>query len=181
MPTQVVITGVTGTPPFEISVCDITNSFCIVENPSVVIPPNYIFDLPFPFEGSSSFIVKITDNQGCEVFHPYYCLTPTPTPTLTPTPTSTQTNFCYCLVVRNTGATDGSFSYVDCEGIQIDNIIVPATVTIFVCGNNPTNVYGLSITYNGFCVDNSCLPLSQTPTPTPTVTPTPTSSPPFIG
>jgi hypothetical protein len=162
---QITITGTTGVLPLQIEVCDVTNSTCVIVTGSTTIPPSFTFDIPSPLDNVTSLLVKITDSNGCEVFQIYSCPTPTPTPTVTPTPTPTPTNICYCIVVQNSGVTDGYFDYIDCNGNQQTNVLVQGGITYYVCGNNPTNEINVTTTINGFCNPNqSC------PTPTPSAT-----------
>lgn len=162
---QITITGTTGVPPLQIEVCDITNTTCVIVTGSTTIPPSFTFDVPSPLNNVTSILVKIVDSNGCEIFQVYSCLTPTPTPTVTPTPTPTPTNLCYCIVVQNSGITDGYFDYVDCSGNQQTNVPIQGGITYYACGNNPTNEINVTTTINGFCGSNqSC------PTPTPSAT-----------
>ena len=144
MPHQISITGVTGTPPYSITICDTTLVYCYLITGSTTIPPTFTFDVPPPLDVADSVIVKVTDSNGCEIFLPYSCPpTPTPTPTLTPTPTPTPTGTCRCIQVTNTGT------------------------TLYYCGTNPIALTECDIYIGDNCVNNSCV--SVTPTPTPTV------------
>jgi surface protein len=175
MSLQIEITGVTGTGPYEIQVCDITNTTCVVVTSATNIPPTFTFDVPPPFDGVSSIIVKIIDSIGCETFHPYYCPpTPTPTPTPTLTPTPTPTFLCYCITVNNPTTNDGYFDYIDCDGNLQTSVFVSSGLTYYTCGINPTNQINVTTITGGFCDSNySCPQPSCTPTPTPTPTPNP--------
>lgn len=176
--TEIQITGATGTPPYSVYVCDQTLSYCYLVTGSTTIPPTFTFNPPPPLDGAVSIIVKIIDSTGCEYFEPFSCpVTPTPTPTYTPTPTPTPTDLCYCITAVNTGMTTGSFYYVDCDGVLIEKIPVPADMTIYVCGSNPTLPDQVSITIGGLCISNSCPDPTPTPTNTPTITPTNTVTP----
>lgn len=168
MITTIDITGSTGVSPYSVYVCDITNTYCYLVTGSTSIPPTFSFNVPSPLFGVDQLLVKIVDSNGCEDFNFYSCPpTPTPTPTQTPTPTPTPTNLCYCIEVINTGITNGLFSYIDCSSTLQENIIVPAGITYYVCGSNPTNISGLSISVGLLCVDNSCIEPTPTPTPSP--------------
>lgn len=172
---QISITGVTGTPPYSISVCDSTYTYCYLVTGSTTIPPTFTFDVPAPLDGVNNLIVKIIDSTGCEYFEPYSCPpTPTPTPTITPTPTPTPTDLCYCITVVNSGMTDGTFDYIDCNSVLQENVIVSSGIIYYVCGWNPTNVVNLNVSVGLYCLGGSCPPPTPTPTPTPTATPTPT-------
>ena len=79
MTNQITISGVTGNPPYDVYVCDITNTYCYLITGSTLIPPTLIFNVPPPLEDVDSLLVKITDISGCTRFINYSC-PPTPTP-----------------------------------------------------------------------------------------------------
>lgn len=170
---QISITGVTGSPPYSISVCDATYTYCYLVTGSTTIPPTFTFDVPPPLDSVTNLIVEITDSDGCVYFEPYSCPpTPTPTPTVTTTPTPTPTDLCFCLTAQNNGTTDGKFSYIDCNSNPVNDVVVQSGITYYVCGSNPNNISGLTVTIGSFCFGGSCPPPSATPTMTPTNTPT---------
>ena len=171
MPQVVNILTSTGIPPYDIFVCDITNTFCYLVANGVTLP--YLFTVPAPLDTSTSVIIKLIDSTGCEFFELYQCpVTPTPTVTLTQTPTSTTINPCNCIdVVNFTSSVIGYFDYVDCNGVQQYSIPVNPGLTYYVCGSNPTNVIGLVANTGIPCVGGSCFPVPSV-TPTPTLTPT---------
>jgi surface protein len=173
---QIEITGVTGTGPYQVEVCDITNTTCVVVTGSTIIPPTYTFDVPPPFVGTNSLLIKITDSLGCEVFQYYACPpTPTPTPTSTLTPTPTPTYLCYCITAINTTNNNGYFNYIDCNGNLQSSVFVASGTTYYTCGIHPSSQINVKTTVGGFCDSNqSCPTPSCTPTPTNTPTPTPT-------
>ena len=174
----------TGTAPYEVYVCDVTNTFCYLVANGVTLP--YQFTVPSPLDTSTSVIIKLIDTDGCETFELYQCpITPTPTPTPTLTPTQTQTIPCNCInVVNFTSSVIGYFDYVDCNGNQQTNIPVSPGLTYYVCGSNPTNPIGV-VVYQGLpCVNGNCFPIPSvtptstvTPTITPTISLTPTNTP----
>jgi len=169
---QISITGVTGNPPYSISVCDYTYTYCYLVTGSTTIPPTFTFDIPSPLESVSSLIIQITDADGCVYFEPYNCPpTPTPTPTVTQTPTSTPTDLCFCITAENTSLVDGFFDYIDCDGHSITSILVPSGITYYVCGSSPSNPINLTLSLGSYCFGGSC----PVPSPTPTPTPTPSS------
>jgi hypothetical protein len=159
------VSSLTGHSPYSITICDITKTYCYVVATGVVSIPITV-DIPTELLGTEELLVVITDSAGCEMFQPYYCITPTPTPTLTPTPTITPTNIsCNCITFTNIGVTTQGFSYIDCENLSIDFKINSGT-TLYVCGKSPM-VSGDVIYSMGLpCVDNTCI--LPTPTPTPT-------------
>jgi hypothetical protein len=159
------INSLTGHSPYNITICDITKTYCYVVLTGVTTVPLTV-DIPTELLGTDELLVVITDSAGCETFHPYYCITPTPTPTLTPTPTITPTSIsCNCITFTNIGVTTQGFSYIDCNNLNIDFKINSGT-TLYVCGKSPM-VSGDVIYSMGLpCVDNTCI--LPTPTPTPT-------------
>ena len=167
MPHQVSITGVTGTPPYSISVCDTTLVYCYLITGSTTIPPTFTFDVPVPLDVADSVIVKVTDSNGCQIFLPYSCPpTPTPTPTITPTPSSTPTSTCRCIQITNTGTTTGTFYYTQCDGTVTSILPINSGTTLYYCGTNPVPLTECEIYIGDNCVNNSCVAVTPTPTPT---------------
>ena len=68
MATQLQITSVVGTPPYDIYVCDITNTYCFLVSGSTTITPIEIFDTPPPLDNVNELLLKIIDSKGCEKF-----------------------------------------------------------------------------------------------------------------
>jgi hypothetical protein len=164
------ITSLTGHSPYDITICDITKSYCYVVASGITSAPITV-EIPTELSGTQELIVVITDSSGCETFSNYNCFSPTPTPTFTPTPTITPTNIsCNCITFTNTGTTLGAFSYIDCDNQEI-NFKINSGTTLYVCGKSPSIIVG-DVTYSmGLpCVNNTCV----LPTPTPTVTPSST-------
>ena len=163
------ITSLTGHSPYDITICDITKSYCYVVASGVTSAPITV-EIPTELSGTQELIVIITDSAGCETFSNYNCFSPTPTPTFTPTPTITPTNIaCNCITFTNTGTTTGGFSYTDCDNQNISFTINSGT-TLYVCGKSPSVLGDVSYSMGLPCVNNTCV----LPTPTPTVTPSPT-------
>jgi hypothetical protein len=71
MSTQIQIISSTGVSPYTVKVCDITDTYCYTVATSVTFP--YTFISPPPLSNVLSFLVKIIDNSGCEVFHLVQC------------------------------------------------------------------------------------------------------------
>ena len=172
MPNQITLTVLTGTPPYQVSVCDITNTYCYY---AITFGGGTItFDSPAPLEYTTPILIKIVDSLNCETFEFYQCV-PTPTPTLTPTltPTATGPCGCCCIEVISNNSVSGSFTYTDCFGNVFNNVFVPPYSTVYYCGSNVTNLENVILNYGSPCVEGSCIPTTPTPTPTPT----PTSAP----
>jgi len=63
------ISGVTGHSPYDIIICDITNTYCYtVETGVVSIPPTLYINPPTQLNGVNSLLIKIIDSSGCETF-----------------------------------------------------------------------------------------------------------------
>jgi hypothetical protein len=91
MSCNIQINSISGTSPFDIYMCDIGLVQCIFIE--TVTSPTYPITLTTPTTliGATSFIIKIIDTNGCQIFYPYTQPTPTPTSSNTPTPTVTPT------------------------------------------------------------------------------------------
>lgn len=151
------ITGATGTPPYDVYICDTTLTYCYLISGGTTIPPTVEYTLSGLFEGVTPIIIKIIDSQGCEFFQLYNCPTsPTPTPTNTPTPTPTTTPGCHCISFENTGTTTSTFGLVQCDNLILTGSIYSGT-TLYYCGSSPTGYTNVNFTIGSVCVDNSCI------------------------
>jgi hypothetical protein len=114
MACQIQINSISGTSPFDIYMCDIGLAQCVYLQTET--SPTYPIIITYPptLEGATSFIIKIIDANGLELFKPYTQPSPTPsisvtptitpsptiglsatpTPTVTPTPSNNNTNIC---------------------------------------------------------------------------------------
>jgi hypothetical protein len=127
------ITTLSGSSPFNISVCDSTNTYCYNVLSGVMSAP-VSFNIPTILDGVSQVIVKITDSLGCEDFRVILCPTSTPTPTPTPTITPTiPDTTCLCILFDNQSATLFTVSYDDCNGVKT-SLPMPGYSLIPVCG-----------------------------------------------
>ena len=172
MPNQITLTVSTGTPPYNIYVCDITNTYCYFA--TTFGGGTITFDSPSPLGYTTPILIKIVDSLNCETFELYQCVptqTPTLTPTVTPTPTGPCT--CCCIEVSSNNSSGGTFTYTDCFGNVFNNVFVPPYSTVYYCGSNVTNLVNAALNYGSPCFNGTCIP----PTPTPTLTPTITSLP----
>jgi len=112
--------NITGHSPYDVYICDYTNTYCyLVESGLVECPPTIELDIPTQLEDVDNLIVKVIDSEDCEVFKVYTCPpTPTPTPTNTPTTTPTPTNGnCNCLRITNPTSGPLSYSYIGCDSL----------------------------------------------------------------
>jgi len=168
-----------GNSPYDIYACDITNTYCYLISGSTTFP--ITFNLPIPLNGVDEFMVKVIDTNGCERFKILSCLTDSdtclimtedsfdiytedgfglqmeycpPDPTPTPTPVIST---CYCIGMMNTGLTDGSFTYTNCDGIIISGNTVNPGITLYVCGSGETDIVDLLPIIGSPCVGGSCV------------------------
>ena len=173
------INSLTGHSPYDITICDITNTYCYSGATGVTTAPLTI-DIPTELLGTTELLVVVTDSIGCEEIQYHVCATvptPTPTPSFTPTPTPTNA-ICNCVSIENPSSVTLNFGYTLCDGSLFYGEIYSAT-TLFVCGSLPYGDTGLIINISSnVCINNEC----PGPTPTPTTTPTPTPTlPPIVG
>ncbi len=75
MARQIQITAITGTPTYDVYVCDITNTYCFSVSASTTITPIQIFNVPPPLDNVDQLLVKIIDSNGCEKFIYLECST----------------------------------------------------------------------------------------------------------
>lgn len=157
----VVINSAVGTPPFQISLCDITNTFCYIVGIDVTTFP-VTLDVPPPLQDVSQMVVSINDAYYCNSLQTLSFMTPTPTPSPTPTPTSYITN-CNCIIFDNsTNTLDYDFSLNLCDGTLLEGVIYSGT-TLYYCGNSPSVEPEVGVTIGLPCSSGTC------PTPTPTI------------
>jgi hypothetical protein len=91
MAVQVTINSVTGQSPYDIYICQSGGTGCFYITTISTIP--YVFDIPAPYDTSSSYMLKVVDDNDCIISGVESVnSTPTPTPTNTSTPTTTPTN-----------------------------------------------------------------------------------------
>jgi len=67
MPNQITISGTLGTPPYDVYVCDITNTYCDLVSGGTYIT-TYTFDVPYPLNNVDQLLLKLVDSNGCEKF-----------------------------------------------------------------------------------------------------------------
>jgi len=142
----VTINAITGESPFNIYICQSNGSGCFYMATTSTFP--YSFEIPPPYNTSTSYIVKAIDNTGCSITGSTFVPTPTPTitPTETPTPTVTST-------ITPTPQTP------------------TPTPTVTTSSQTPTPTPTITETPTQTPTN------TETPTPTPTITETPTNTP----
>ena len=64
------ITSLTGNSPYDITICDITKTYCYVVVTGVTSAPIMV-DIPTELLGTQELIVVVTDSTGCETFSNY--------------------------------------------------------------------------------------------------------------
>ena len=164
------ITTSTGVAPYDVYVCDITNTFCYVVATGVTLP--YQFYVPAPLDNVSQLIVKLVDSLGCEFFESYQCPTPTPTPSPT----------CFANQYQIWVGGPCTFNLLDCSSGITGTYTTTSGGTYNVCSSLPPVSVG-SCPYGPVIFLGPCPTLTPTPTITPTVTstssitPTTTSTP----
>jgi surface protein len=170
------INSLTGHSPYDITICDITNTYCYSGVTGVTTAPLTI-NLPSELLGTNEVIVVVTDSIGCQEIQYHNCGVLSPTPTPTPTPTITPTNItCNCISIENPFGIILNFGFTQCDGSSFYGQIYSGT-TLYVCGKSPYGDSGLVITTSSeICIGNIC----AGPTPTPTTTPTPTPTLPAV-
>lgn len=69
---EITISGTTGTPPYDVFVCDTTNTYCYLVSGGTYIT-TYTFQVPPPLNNVNSLLIKLIDSTGCELFNFYEC------------------------------------------------------------------------------------------------------------
>jgi hypothetical protein len=152
---SITITGITGTPPYVVSICDITKTNCYsVYEGTPTLPLS--LEVPSQLSTANQVLLDVVDSDSCNYFQIISCVpsSPTPTPTTTPTPTPTPSN-CVCLTFENTGVTNANITYTRCDGVSIGEVIYAGTV-LYYCGSNPNADSGILITIGNPCIGNTC-------------------------
>lgn len=162
MPNQVQITSITGTSPYDVYVCDYTNTFCFLVTGATVMPPYITFDVPPPLDDANPILVKLIDANGCEFFEPFQCPTPTPTPSPT----------CFANQYQIWVGGPCTFNLFDCSSGITGTYTTTSGGTYNVCSSLPPVSVGFC-PYGPVVFLGPCPTLTPTPTVTPTLTPTP--------
>lgn len=63
MAVQVTISGITGQTPFDVYICQSGGTDCFYMTTIASAP--YVFNIPEPYNTSSSYMLKIIDNNNC--------------------------------------------------------------------------------------------------------------------
>jgi hypothetical protein len=67
MPTDITISNISGSSPFDVYVCDTGYTACIYISTINSGDLPYIFEIPPVYSSLSNFIVKVTDDNNCTV------------------------------------------------------------------------------------------------------------------
>lgn len=67
MPTDITITGLGGSSPFDVYVCDTGMTTCIYVNTITTGDVPYLFEIPPVFSSLTNFTVKVVDDNNCVV------------------------------------------------------------------------------------------------------------------
>jgi hypothetical protein len=65
MAVQVNISSITGTSPYDIYICQPAGTNCFYI--TTISSTSYVFDIPAPYDTSTSYMLKIIDNNGCVI------------------------------------------------------------------------------------------------------------------
>jgi hypothetical protein len=71
MPNEVIINPISGTPPFNLYVCDITITYCFSAGTMTSAP--YSFYVSSPLDSTTPIVLKIVDANNCEKIHLLTC------------------------------------------------------------------------------------------------------------
>ena len=63
MPTDITITNITGSSPYDIYLCDDPVVTCVYINTITTLP--YGFQIPPVLDGQTSYNLKVVDNDNC--------------------------------------------------------------------------------------------------------------------
>lgn len=65
MSVQVTINSITGQSPYDVYICQTGGTGCFYMTTITTAP--YIFDIPTPYNTSSSYMLKLIDDNGCVI------------------------------------------------------------------------------------------------------------------
>lgn len=60
---EVTINGITGQSPYDVYVCQPNGSGCFYISTITTLP--YVFEIPEPYNSSSSYMIKAIDSNNC--------------------------------------------------------------------------------------------------------------------
>jgi len=149
---------ITGTPPYEITICDNNGNNCfLAAYETTFVPPTIYVQLPESWGTLPFVLVTVMSSEGCEEVQ-FIMNTPTPTPSNTPTPTPTPTT---AMVTPTPTVTPTPSTIPPVPPyFQVKNIV----------GTNPMNVTFITAPNSSFNInwgDGSTYPVSITNPPYP--------------
>jgi hypothetical protein len=65
MAVQVTISSITGQSPYDVYICQSSGSGCFYISTITTTP--YVFDIPAPYDTSSSYLLKVVDANNCTI------------------------------------------------------------------------------------------------------------------
>jgi len=65
MAVQVIISSITGQSPYDVYICQSNGSGCFYISTITTTP--YVFDIPAPYDTSSSYLLKVIDANNCTI------------------------------------------------------------------------------------------------------------------
>jgi hypothetical protein len=65
MAVQVTISSITGQSPYDVYICQSNGSGCFYISTITTTP--YVFDIPAPYDTSSSYLLKVVDANNCTI------------------------------------------------------------------------------------------------------------------
>ena len=65
MPTEITITSISGTTPFDVYICNDPITTCVYVDTISSAP--YTFNVPSLLDSQTSYYLRIIDNNGCRV------------------------------------------------------------------------------------------------------------------
>jgi hypothetical protein len=65
MAVQVTISSITGQSPYDVYICQSNGSGCFYISTITTTP--YVFDIPAPYDTSSSYLLKVVDANICTI------------------------------------------------------------------------------------------------------------------
>ena len=65
MAVQVTISSITGQSPYDVYICQSNGSGCFYISTITTTP--YVFDIPAPYDTSSSYLLRVVDANNCTI------------------------------------------------------------------------------------------------------------------
>lgn len=65
MAVQVTINNITGSSPYDVYICQPNGTGCFYISTITTLP--YVFDIPEPYNTSTSYLLKVIDSNNCVI------------------------------------------------------------------------------------------------------------------